>query len=89
MIKYDSGICDNIINNINGAGDALKSDFSGKVLTDYSDFISLNLFSDKLQNIDKAVTSLIESYESFVAVLSESKNSWGEVEQDVQNTVDD
>ena len=88
MIKYDSGICDNIINNIKNAGDSLKSDFSGKVLTDYSDFISLSLFSEKLQNIDKAVTSLVESYESFVAVLSESKNSWGQVEEDVQTAVD-
>ena len=85
MIKYDSEICDNIVSNIKAAGEVLNSDIASKILNDYSALTGVGLFSSQLSSIKDNVTTLIQSFDSFTSVISESKSSWASVQEESKN----
>ena len=86
-ISIDSTINDETRTVLLGSKELLVSDIQGKVLTDYSDFVDLGLFSSQLQNISKAVDSLVNAHDQFISVINENKNQWAEVESQVEKEV--
>lgn len=86
MVKYDSEIGDKVISTVKEAGASLKSDISGKILSDYSALTSVGLFSSQLQTICDSVNNLAGAYESFASLVSQNKEEWIRVQEESKTT---
>ncbi len=88
-VTVDSTINDETRTIMKSSLELLESGIKGKITTDYSDFITLGLFSSQLSNIDKAVNNLCTAHEQFITVINENKNQWEQVEKDVEKEVEE
>lgn len=75
-IKYDSSVVDDVIKLLNESLDTLNSDLANTLMTDFSTFTELGLFSYQLSDIKKLIDELVNGYESFISILEEHKNEW-------------
>ena len=88
-ISVDSAVNDETKLILQSSKEVLESDIKNTISNDYKDFTELGLFSSQLQNIIKAVDSLDDAHDKFIAVINENKNQWAAVEQEVKEEVDE
>ena len=86
-VSVDTTINDETRNVLNASKSVLESDLQNRVKSDFSDFISLNLFKSQLNNLNEAIDKFIQSHTEFIKIIADNKLQWEEVDTQVQQAV--
>ncbi len=86
-ITYDSDVNEKVSSLLTESVETLNTGFGNTLLSDFSPFTQVGLFTTQLNNLKKGIDTLVKSYESLNSNIQSNKYEWTVTDQEIGDQI--